>query len=998
LLERFSKFVIEKHKYILVLWLALMIISTYPFKKVGEALTYSEEPFLPSYVESREAYRLLREKFPKLNLSDVILVIKGGDVRDQLVREFLKKLEEEVKREIEPVSSVDTLNKAYELVLSKYHEVIKERKEETIRDLLPKAKELHSNLMDLKATLSKLCRIIYGVPFTYYEMWRDLIEEGYSPPKYDVHYIDELAFLRAKPIVIGIYDEALGKLNTLAAFTLYNFLLMPYYYIFHYLWDDSLRGIYLSRNNLTKSGIKVLNEVVGRLLYPARALLSLSFEYPLGRSISTPGTVKLFSLILRKVNVTNWRYESTLNAIIEGYLRSELKDGQYRFAEAVLKLPSSPSEADYLRVVRDFVEEEFKRVTPPPYPNGIPPRLYRKYVNRSNDTMLVYFYFVKDCDEREGIEAVKRIGKVVRSLMDELGLRGYTAYLTGSYAFLADTRSLVFKDVSIIDKAAISLITAILGITLLSLIAPAVPLLSAGIALVISTALIYIVATYLLPIHYFAREFLTTVVLGAGVDYSVYLLYRVLEGRNRGLGIKKALEEALNYGSKALISSGLTVMVGFGSMAISDFGVLRSVGLCLALGVFMALLTSITFTPSLIALIGDRILWPRRLKYGVKGSRGVRSRYLREVASIAVRKPKRVLALAVIVTIILTPVLLSMKRCYNAIELLPSTEAKVGYRVLSESFGEYLLSNALIVIKLPRPLVEGSSVDPYVFNELRSVLLALNKSPAVRLTISPLSPEGRLLTLKELSEPRNLNKSLRLLDDKCSTALFIAYLDVPWSGSSSFKVIDELRNTLRLFNAKGLRSYVGGDIALTKDVMELVNKEFLYYMIPLITLGIYLVLLILLKSLIVPLKLLVTIGMSIVWSLGLLVAIVQWSFGIPIYWIVPIVVFNGIIGLGMDYSIFLISRVREEVEKGLRDEEAMMKAVEVTGTIITLCGTVMAASLATLMLSQVIILKETGFAFASAILLDTFVVRLLLLPSIMEVGKEWNWWFPFKRL
>jgi RND superfamily putative drug exporter len=152
------------------------------------------------------------------------------------------------------------------------------------------------------------------------------------------------------------------------------------------------------------------------------------------------------------------------------------------------------------------------------------------------------------------------------------------------------------------------------------------------------------------------------------------------------------------------------------------------------------------------------------------------------------------------------------------------------------------------------------------------------------------------------------------------------------------------------------------------------------------------ILFLLLRSVFIPIRLILTILMSILWAVGFLILLFQFYIGMGIYWIIPILLFSLLMGLGMDYDIFLVSRIKEEVGRGRSDEDAIVRSVEKTGLVITACGLILAAALGTLMLSSSYILIESGFTLSLAILLDTFLVRIFLVPSIMMVLKKWNWW------
>ena len=144
-----------------------------------------------------------------------------------------------------------------------------------------------------------------------------------------------------------------------------------------------------------------------------------------------------------------------------------------------------------------------------------------------------------------------------------------------------------------------------------------------------------------------------------------------------------------------------------------------------------------------------------------------------------------------------------------------------------------------------------------------------------------------------------------------------------------------------------------------------------------------------------PLRLVFTLLMSISWTLAAFILVFQDWMQASVSWILPIILFCVLMGLGVDYDIFLVSRIREEVLKGKSDEEAIVTAVESTGTIITLCGAVMASAFGSMLLSSMLEMKEFGFVLCLAIILDATLMRLVIVPSIMVLMKKYNWWMPF---
>jgi RND superfamily putative drug exporter len=186
---------------------------------------------------------------------------------------------------------------------------------------------------------------------------------------------------------------------------------------------------------------------------------------------------------------------------------------------------------------------------------------------------------------------------------------------------------------------------------------------------------------------------------------------------------------------------------------------------------------------------------------------------------------------------------------------------------------------------------------------------------------------------------------------------------------------------------------VGGSTAAMSDVSGTVSQDFLTMRV-VVLIGIYVVLLLVLGSLLIPLRLIMTVLLNVTWTIAMTMLIFQFGFGSPVLWMMPLILFVVAMGLGMDYDIFLTTRIREEVLKGKTDEKAIAAAVERTGGIITACGLVMAGAFGSMMLSQTILLREFGFGLAFAILLDAMILRIYLVPAIMLLLQKWNWYAP----
>lgn len=215
--------------------------------------------------------------------------------------------------------------------------------------------------------------------------------------------------------------------------------------------------------------------------------------------------------------------------------------------------------------------------------------------------------------------------------------------------------------------------------------------------------------------------------------------------------------------------------------------------------------------------------------------------------------------------------------------------------------------------------------------------------------------------------------------------------DVPTS-DRSMSTIGEIRSIIAEDKDPELigATYVTGATALTYDVSQVVSDEFFLIEV-LVMVLIFILLFFVMKSYLTPLRAILTIVMSIVWTLGLTHLLFAGVLGIPVYWILPIVLFVVCLGLGMDYDILLTTRIRENVSKGMSNDDAIVHALESTGAVITICGIIMSSAFGTMMLSSSPMLQQFGFALWFAILVDALLVRTYLVPAVMHLLGRWNW-------
>ncbi|MFW9914694.1 MAG: MMPL family transporter [Candidatus Thorarchaeota archaeon] len=644
-------------------------------------------------------------------------------------------------------------------------------------------------------------------------------------------------------------------------------------------------------------------------------------------------------------------------------------------------------------------------VPPPSLSSGtFPVGLLQQYVSDDGQAMLVMFASSDAWTER----SVRDLREAIHSDSGLASLsESYEFYLTGEAAIQFELQEYINEDVEKIDRVTIILVLLLLTLVFLSVVAPAVPVLTIGMALICGHSALWLfsqttdVPTLMLSV-------MTVVAFGAGVDYIIFILNRYKEERLNGKNEDESIDLAIHHSGESVVSSGMTVMVGFGSLALSSFLFLRFMGLGPLVSIVFALLAALTFIPATLSLIGDGIFWPRKFDKLDKGDNWAQKLWnkarlpdLESMGRFIVRHPKKV---------ILALLILSLPFLFQATRLQPSydisnnlpmgAESSTGLEVVADHFSDGRVTPIQVLIQLDAPIMNGSDYKIAVLDSIEALARSIEGRPYVDMIQTITRPLGNTIPYNEELDPVNSSAMATYVSNDAQHVLMSVLLSVPPMSNEGFSHLEEIRQILN-DEAKDdpniQRLMFGGAPSSYKEMADMLGQEEPFMMV-FVLVGIFIILLALLRSLLTPIRLEFTILFSVLITLGATQFVFVELLGESVPWIVPIMLFVVLFGLGMDYDIFLVTRMKEEVyKKGKTDEEAIITALSKTGHIIMTCGIIMSFALGTLMISSNQILKVIGFAFFVAILLDAFVIRLFMVPAIMMVFGRWNWWLPFSK-
>ncbi len=967
MLSKLGSFISRHYKIVIVLWVVAAILSIPVAMKLDTVLSYNEQEFLPSNLESLRAAQLLAEKFPGYEPPSIIVVVKHN-VSDPALRAAVEGFKEKALQELDYIDEILTPYDVYRQVLEFYWAKMNATREAMVEQMLANITALHEALWNLTAGANTTLQLIYGLPAMYLAAWQEAVRA--SPP--------------GAPLKL-VTSNVLN--STLASLPADNPLAQAYLKYIVNAWEILVEAI-LGPNATVGD---LLSAVQAGTLDPAElmdaAVRKAAPEF--FASAMDQQSAEMAARVAEAFTLANYSDPAALRRFAVGLVAAKAAaSGAQIPVEVVEKLydlgPQPPPGA--LRDIADkMADNVFRQVLeqypPPSFPEGLPEDLRSRFISRDGDVMLILVTLSPSCPSNVASDNARRLYEIMG---DELRAAGLKAehYVTGTAAFSADLEETSRGDVARIDKVTVVLVILLLAALLLSPVAPGVPLFTVGMAIMVAMSALYAEAR-VVDLIYMVRNLVTPVLMGVGVDYSIYLLYRFREELSKGRGKDEAVKETVRFAGETITGAALTVMAGFGALAAADFSLLQSFGYSLALVVLVALAAALTLTPSVLAALGHRTFWPSKPRSGG----GARASYLRRAARISVSRPAVVIVVFLALTAAAGGVLLHMQRTYDYTELMPETQSLQGFKLLAEKFAGGGLAQVYVIVEFPEPVVQDGVLGRKAYDKLVELAEKLASASGVdpASVISPVTGDDGILPYEQASNASAAIERGLISIDARSALLVVSLPYKPYS-REAIRLVGEIRDAL---SGLGAKVYVGGEPAAMYDMNQLVNRNFAYRILPAAVVLIFLVLYLLLRGAVAALSLLLAIGTSIVWALAALVLVFQYGVGVDIYWMTPIMLVTTILGLGMDYGVFLSSRIKEEMLKGASKEDAILTAVETTGLVITACGLIMAAAFGSLMLSDFRMLQEMGFALASAVLLDTFLVRTLFLPSILKVVR-WN--------
>jgi len=601
---------------------------------------------------------------------------------------------------------------------------------------------------------------------------------------------------------------------------------------------------------------------------------------------------------------------------------------------------------------------------------------------------------------------VPELRETVGSTLDRLpDADGFDIKVTGNPALDYDVRTISTEDTRRGEERVLPLTLAVLVLAFGALVAATLPIIVGVLAITIALGIVAVAAQFQ-TMSVFVLNITTMVGLGVGIDYSLLIVTRFREELNRGLSPTDAAVRTIQTAGSAVVTSGLTVVVGFGALILTPLVETRSVGVGGLIVVAVAVLLATTFLPAALAILGrniDRPKWLAKPLARIHTPQG----WERWARSLGHRPWRAILGGGLALALFTFP-LTQIKIGLPARNWFPpDAESGQGLAALREMGASGVIQPLRVVVQFPPG---ESALSGRRLPGLKALSDSIRRDARVREVrgVATLRPGMSTLQLaifysdaEAVREryPEFFNAYLSA--DRRTTLMDVIAVDTV-SLTGMMDLTRHVRRTIASgTRLRGAEIVVGGFAASSLDLQQHLLHRFpgIVGMI----LGVTAIMLfIAFRSVLVPLKAVVLNCVSVSAAFGITVLVFQHGYGASffglsgpteaIFVVVPVLVFATVFGLSMDYEVFLLTRVKEVFDKTGRNDHATMEGLSATASTITFAAAIMIAVFGVFAFARVLAVQFIGFGLALAVLLDATLIRMVLVPAIMHIAGRWNWW------
>src|SRR5947208_6085517 len=599
------------------------------------------------------------------------------------------------------------------------------------------------------------------------------------------------------------------------------------------------------------------------------------------------------------------------------------------------------------------------------------------------------------------------------------------AYLTGDPAIFRELTTTTQQDVEHAEIAALPIALLVLLVVFGTLIAAAMPILLAMVAVLVALAVVYAIALHF-SMSIFVLNIASIIGLGISIDYSLFMVRRFRDELAEGRSARDAVSWTIATAGEAILFSGLIVMIGFSGLLLIGVPIMISMGIGGAVVVGVAVLAALTLLPSLLGVLGPRInslripffdrFTMRNEQRAASANMEKEPRGFWELWAWGVmRRPVLIIVAVSALLLLLSWPIFSISIGTAGVSSLPKgAESRQGIDILNAQFP----ATNQYPIFITAQTTGGSSMLTAenlarLDNLTKWIAAQDHVTGVISLTHFPSTPgapalsEQQLATLYSTGAYQQNPAMTQLVSSTTNddTTLITVKSDTKIDSSEGKALIDNLRAGEQAAG-HGLKVQVGGFQAISLDFNRYLYDNF-PKTIAFILIATHILLLLMFRSVVLPLKAILMNVLSVCASYGVLVFIFQWgNFSNILNFtpdgfldsLLPILLFCILFGLSMDYEVFLLSRIREEWLLTHNNRWAVARGLSKTGGVITNAALLFVIVCGAFAFTSVIVTKEMGLGMAIAVLVDATIIRSLLVPATMRLLGRWNWWMPGRPL
>jgi RND superfamily putative drug exporter len=578
----------------------------------------------------------------------------------------------------------------------------------------------------------------------------------------------------------------------------------------------------------------------------------------------------------------------------------------------------------------------------------------------------------------------------VRSDVLEMGFTGFLAYRNDLDRTLA-------RDVLVAELVSVPLAVLVLLIVFRSGVAATLSV-GVGLLAVLTGIAILMALSYVMSIAAYAINVASLIGLGVAIDYSLFIVSRYRDEIARGATLPEALVTAITTTGHAVVFSGFAVAIGLSGLFFFRGSFLATMGFGGSIVVGLSIIAALTFLPAVLVALGPRIDAWRLPLPRVVDTQGA----WHTIATWVMRRPVLVLLPTLALVMFLGSPFVRMELAAADISTLPrGVEARDVYEQLRQSFPDYARTRVLILAQYPTaPALTPERVgELYDFGQQVAALPGVVKVEGV-VDTDPRLGRGYFEADAETADDElpPAARRMRSMVTSGNIALLMALTDAAPTSEAARDLVRAIRKHRKVGDGAIL---VGGSPANDVDLNSYILSRAPAAIGFVITVT-YVVLFVMLRSVILPLKAVIMNLLSIAASFGALVWIFEdghlsWLIGFepgPLDVAVPVLLFCSVFGLSMDYEVLMLSRMREEYLRTGDNTWAVAEGLERTGRLVTSAAAIMVSVFAAFALGRVIMVQSLGVALAIAVALDATLVRVLIVPATMRLFGDFNWWAP----